>query len=131
MISPRSNMLIMNHESTLAYLLNFVQENAEKEEEAAPAVDQEMSGVEKHSGDAKSSINRQNDKLYTAEGILDPRKKRAEKKRRKARKVSMMDEDYDFKIDYFNKESDPKDTEDTDDIDEGGEVPMSGVEVDV
>lgn len=125
-------MLIMNHENTLAYLLNFVQENAEKEEEAAAAVDQEMSGVEEHSGDAKSSINRQNDKLYTAEGILDPRKRRAEKKRRKAQKASMTDEDYDFKIDYFSKESDAQDTENTDDIDdESGEVPMSGVEVDM
>lgn len=113
-------------------MLDFVQENAEKEEEAAPAVDQEMSGVEELSGDAKSFINRQNDKLYTAEGILDPRKRRADKKRRKAQKASMMDEDYDFKIDYFNKESDAKDMENTGNIDdEGGEVPMSGVEVDI
>lgn len=72
-----------------------------------------MAGVEEHSGDAKSSINRQDDKLYTAEGILDPRKRRAEKKRRKAGKASMMDEDYDFKIDYLNRESDAKDMENT------------------
>lgn len=51
---------------------------------------------------AKPSSN-QNDKLYTAEGILDPRKRRAEKKRRKANKVSItneMDADYNFKVDY-------------------------------
>ncbi|XP_074570083.1 guanine nucleotide-binding protein-like NSN1 [Curcuma longa] len=51
---------------------------------------------------AKPSGN-QNDKLYTAEGILDPRKRRAEKKRQKAKKANItneMDADYDFKVDY-------------------------------
>ena len=46
----------------------------------------------------------QNAKLYTAEGILDPRVRRAEKKKsKKARKVvpADMEADYDFKVDFF------------------------------
>ncbi|PKA57858.1 hypothetical protein AXF42_Ash015236 [Apostasia shenzhenica] len=58
--------------------------------------------------DAKAdSTNKQNDKLYAADGILDPRKRRAEKKRRKAQKINSMndmDADYDFKTDYQMKE---------------------------
>jgi nuclear GTP-binding protein len=41
--------------------------------------------------------------LYTAEGVLDPRKKKEEKKRRKGNKFSVLndlDADYDFKVDY-------------------------------
>lgn len=80
----------------------------------------------------------QNDKLYTAEGILDPRKKRAEKKQRKVQKSSLknqMDADYDFKVDYQMKDR-PFDAIATGDDSDGEEeeakegVPMSGVEVD-
>lgn len=50
---------------------------------------------------AKTEISRQNEKLYSAEGILNTKMKRAEKKRRKkGAKVDAMDGDYDFKVDY-------------------------------
>ncbi|KAI4354019.1 hypothetical protein L6164_002920 [Bauhinia variegata] len=52
---------------------------------------------------AKTSTRRQNEKLYTAEGILNPKLRKAEKKRRKkANKTTAdaMDDDYDFKVDY-------------------------------
>ncbi|KAG9439022.1 hypothetical protein H6P81_019187 [Aristolochia fimbriata] len=89
-----------------------------------------------------ANSSRQNDKLYTADGILDPRKRKAEKKRRKTQKASMMDADYDFKVDFVkkgnidnadenDKENDDNDdnaSEDYDD-DQGGEAPMSGVEI--
>ncbi|XP_068652378.1 guanine nucleotide-binding protein-like NSN1 [Aristolochia californica] len=91
---------------------------------------------EPDTSDAKAISNSsgQNDKLYTAEGILDPRKRKADKKRRKAQKESMMDADYDFKVDYVKK----RNTDDADEVDDdknddhdvaSGEVPMSGVEV--
>lgn len=75
----------------------------------------------------------QNDKLYTAEGILDPRTKRAEKKMRKSLKMAAansMDVDYDFKVDYQMKEAKP-DFDNT--VKEHGElaadyVPMPGDE---
>ncbi|KAG5252157.1 guanine nucleotide-binding protein [Salix suchowensis] len=52
---------------------------------------------------AKTETGRQNEKLYAAEGILNTKLKRAEKKRRKkAAKVDTMDDDYDFKVDYKN-----------------------------
>ncbi|KAK4747187.1 hypothetical protein SAY87_026224 [Trapa incisa] len=74
------------------------------------------------------TFSQQNEKLYTAEGILNPKIKRAEKKRRKKAKSAgeAMDEDYDFKVDYMKKSmgSDSKDDEII------GEVPMSGVEFD-
>ncbi|KAI3411670.1 CP-type G domain-containing protein [Psidium guajava] len=53
-------------------------------------------------GQAPSS--RQNQKLYSAEGILNPKTKKAEKKRRKkepkSTPIDLADGDYDFKIDY-------------------------------
>ncbi|XP_078429318.1 GTP-binding family protein isoform X2 [Wolffia australiana] len=49
-------------------------------------------------------VKGQNDKLYTAEGILDPRVRRAEKKKnKKAQKAADMDADYDFKVDFFGR----------------------------
>ncbi|OWM82883.1 hypothetical protein CDL15_Pgr005283 [Punica granatum] len=76
-----------------------------------------------------TTSSRQNEKLYTAEGILNPKAKKAEKKRRKKAKSSgeAMDEDYDFKVD-FRKKSMGNDSEDDDEI--IGKVPMSGVEFD-
>ncbi|KAJ4850984.1 Guanine nucleotide-binding protein-like nsn1 [Turnera subulata] len=79
---------------------------------------------------AKNATSRQNEKLYSAEGMLNPRMKRAEKKRRKkAAKVDSMDDDYDFKVDYVKKDS-TMDADDDDDDEIIGEVPMSGVEFD-
>ncbi|RWW87923.1 hypothetical protein BHE74_00003220 [Ensete ventricosum] len=84
-----------------------------------------------------NSGSSQNDKLYAAEGILDPRKRRAEKKKRKAYKLNKtneMDADYDFTVDYHMKDL-PPDTADEDesngeDDKTNKEVPMSGVEFD-
>ena len=62
-----------------------------------------MSDLNDREGSKAASASTQNDKLYTAEGILDPRRRKAEKKRRKANKFSVlndMDADYDFKVDY-------------------------------
>ncbi|KAG6717522.1 hypothetical protein I3842_04G104600 [Carya illinoinensis] len=57
----------------------------------------------------KTATGRQNEKLYAVESILNTKMKRAEKKRRKKAEKSIpenaMDDDYDFKVDYVNKES--------------------------
>ncbi|RCV40836.1 hypothetical protein SETIT_9G087300v2 [Setaria italica] len=65
--------------------------------------EESMSDVNDREGSKATSASTQHDKLYTAEGILDPRKRKAEKKRRKVNKFSAlsdMDADYDFKVDY-------------------------------
>lgn len=51
-----------------------------------------------------ATLSRQTQKLYSAEGILNPKMKRTEKKRRKKGKSSgeAMDKDY-FKVDYRKK----------------------------
>ncbi|XP_058100438.1 guanine nucleotide-binding protein-like NSN1 [Magnolia sinica] len=109
------------------------QEANQEEEQPMACDDKDATGIK------SKTIGKQNDKLYMAEGILDPRVRRAEKKRRKARKASMMDADYDFKVDYVRKAVDKDDNEDGDedknDDDDGdgqigGEAPMSGIEVD-
>uniref|UniRef100_A0A5B7ARJ1 CP-type G domain-containing protein n=1 Tax=Davidia involucrata TaxID=16924 RepID=A0A5B7ARJ1_DAVIN len=86
----------------------------------------------------KTSSSRQNEKLYAAEGILNTKLKRAEKKRqKKANKTSAMgdrmEEYYDFKVDY--KRGSAMDVGDesavVDDSNKNRfEVPMSGVEFD-
>lgn len=57
----------------------------------------------------KTATSRQNEKLYAAEGILNTKMKRAEKKRRKkaskSNQADTMDDDYDFKVDYNKKGS--------------------------
>lgn len=82
---------------------------------------------------AKPSSN-QNDKLYTAEGILDPRKRRAEKKRRKANQVSItneMDADYDFKVDYRMADLPSESESASEDDDEANKMAsMTGVDDD-
>ncbi|KAF6176125.1 hypothetical protein GIB67_000219 [Kingdonia uniflora] len=98
----------------------------------------------------KTITSRQNEKLYTAEGILNTKKQKSEKKKiKKASKSSLvntMDSDYDFKVDYASRgsEMDIGDGEaDVDgEADEGKEavsepdaqntteVPMSAVELD-
>ncbi|CAA7410501.1 unnamed protein product [Spirodela intermedia] len=83
--------------------------------------EEEEEGEGTQAGEKKPAVKtgRQNDKLYSAEGILDPRLRRAEKKRtRKARKSTEMDADYDFKVDFFGKQAGPGSEED----DEGGEA---------
>ncbi|KAM0949332.1 putative GTP-binding protein, orthogonal bundle domain superfamily [Dioscorea sansibarensis] len=94
--------------------------------------DESMACDSKDSEETKQNIsNRQNDKLYTAEGILDPRKRRAEKKRRKAQKLNSandMDADYDFKVDY-RKQIDESDNEDSEGDESNNAMPMAGVEL--
>lgn len=83
---------------------------------------------------AKTEISRQNEKLYSAEGILNTKMKRAEKKRRKkTAKVDTMDGDYDFKVDY--KKGSAMNVEDRsgkmdDDSPIPAVVPMSGIQCD-
>jgi nuclear GTP-binding protein len=93
--------------------------------------DESMCDVNDREGSKSTSGNTQHDKLYTAEGILDPRKKRAEKKRRKANRFSVlndMDADYDFKVDYQMKDADVDDEDDSKGGDETKESePMTGV----
>ncbi|SPT16253.1 unnamed protein product [Triticum aestivum] len=95
--------------------------------ESAPVKDESMSDVNDREGSkAAASGGTQHDKLYTAEGILDPRKKKAEKKRRKGNKFSVlndMDADYDFKVDYQMKDASPADDEDGDGGKGEGEEP--------
>ncbi|XP_061353321.1 guanine nucleotide-binding protein-like NSN1 [Gastrolobium bilobum] len=106
-----------------------------------PDVDESM----EHDGDdddddSKNKVNnaasRQNEKLYTADGILNTKLRRAEKKKRKkANKASSdpMDDDYDFKVDYIQKGStmDVEGSKSEDDEEQiNSEVPMSGIQVD-
>jgi nuclear GTP-binding protein len=97
-----------------------------------PVQDESMCDVNDREGSKATSGNTQHDKLYTAEGILDPRKKKAEKKRRKGNKFSVlndMDADYDFKVDYQMKDAGvDDDEEDSKGGDETKESePMTGV----
>lgn len=91
----------------------------------------------------KSAASKQNEKLYTADGIFNPKLRRAEKKKKKkankAGSSEPMDGDYDFKVDYFQKEDtmDAEESKGDDDNDNDGdneqvnsEVPMSGIQVD-
>lgn len=77
------------------------------------------------------SASTQHDKLYTAEGILDPRKRKAEKKPSKGNKFSVlndMDADYDFKVDYQMKDAPANDKDDSNGGDEPKDSdPMTGV----
>lgn len=83
----------------------------------------------------KTAINtsRQNEKLYAAEGMLNTKKMKAEKKMRKKAKsasTDAMEDDYDFKVDYIKKGS-SMDVSDgiggKGDDDIIGKVPMSGI----
>lgn len=107
-------------------------------EQAEQTADGTMRDEEEGNGgkvQSKTTSSRQNELLYAAEGILNPKMKRAEKKRRKKgnklRGDAMDDDDYDFKVDY-NRKASGHDQEDGDIDDDGnhlnGEVPMSGVE---
>lgn len=105
-------------------------ENPTSDQAEEPMAD----AVEGHLDKITVSTSAQNDKLYTAEGILDPRKKRAEKKRRKSQNTSAansMDADYDFTVDYHMEEAEP-DLDGTRVEDDGAAdyVPMPGDEAD-
>ncbi|KAJ9697162.1 hypothetical protein PVL29_009087 [Vitis rotundifolia] len=94
--------------------------------------DDESMGVEEGAAGktkAKTAGSRQNEKLYAAEGILNPKIKRAEKKKRKKanKTTAVEDDDYDFKVDYNKKGSTMEDSEGSD---ADGEAPMAGVEFD-
>ena len=84
---------------------------AADEDEDEDDNDEPVQGEEEDAGKAKgkTATRKQNEKLYTAEGILNPKAKRAEKKKRKKAKKSnpedAMDDDYDFKVDYVKKTS--------------------------
>ncbi|RZC48484.1 hypothetical protein C5167_016910 [Papaver somniferum] len=126
--------------------LNFDQKMLEDDEKPEPSKqgkelagdgDVEMASQEKdmNTTRAKSINSKQNEKLYTAEGMLNPKLKKAEKKKKKkASKLASagsMDEDYDFKVDFAKKDVDMEEDEDDESENElGAEVPMSGVEVD-
>ncbi|XP_027934091.1 guanine nucleotide-binding protein-like NSN1 [Vigna unguiculata] len=70
-----------------------------------------------------SASSRQNEKLYTADGMHNTKMWRAEKKKRKKAKKASMDGDYDFKTDYFQNE-------DSGDEPVNSEVPMSAIQID-
>ncbi|KAK2640787.1 hypothetical protein Ddye_022550 [Dipteronia dyeriana] len=97
--------------------------------------DQPMGCEEDNIGKSKGSTGtrKQNEKLYSAEGILNTKKMKAEMKRRKkAKKLDAMDDDYDFKSDYFKKGSAVDDdggnmSEEGDENPIKAEVPMSGI----
>ncbi|OIV89016.1 hypothetical protein TanjilG_07640 [Lupinus angustifolius] len=68
--------------------------------------DESMEDHDDNKNKESSAANRQNEKLYAADGILNTKTKKAEKKRRKkGNKASSdsVDGDYDFKVDYFQK----------------------------
>ncbi|TVU45869.1 hypothetical protein EJB05_05375, partial [Eragrostis curvula] len=92
----------------------MIEDGKKPSEPVEASREESMSDVNDHEGSKATGGSTQNDKLYTAEGILDPRKRKAENKRRKANKFSVlndMDEDYDFKVDYQMKDA-PADDED-------------------
>ncbi|KAM5563139.1 guanine nucleotide-binding protein-like NSN1 [Rosa sericea] len=99
--------------------------------------DQSMAVEEDDSGKAKektaTKTSRQNEKLYAAEGMLNTKKKKAEKKMRKKAKsasADAMEDDYDFKVDYIKKGSAMDVGDGIGGKDDGqiiGKVPMSGI----
>ncbi|XP_015941911.1 guanine nucleotide-binding protein-like NSN1 [Arachis duranensis] len=101
----------------------------EPENPAGNDVDETMECQEDgNKNKGKSAADRQNEKLYGAEGMLNTKLQRAEKKRRKkANKGTSdaMDDDYDFKVDYFKKGTAMSDGDDDDQI--KIEVPMAGI----
>ncbi|KAK1302899.1 hypothetical protein QJS10_CPB12g00233 [Acorus calamus] len=94
--------------------------------------DEQMASVDGDALEAKGNTSsRQNDKLYTAEGILNPHARRAAKKKRKAlksAKANEMDAEYDIEGDGVKSKDNAGKIESSGD--HGGEAPMSGVELD-
>ncbi|TXG73575.1 hypothetical protein EZV62_002154 [Acer yangbiense] len=123
----------LNFDDTM--LEEDVQEgNARLEDVSNNVNDQPMGCEEDNAGKSKgpTGTRKQNEKLYSAEGILNTKKLKAEMKRRKkAKKVDAMDDDYDFKSDYFKKGSAMDDDGEEDDENPiKAEVPMSGIQFD-
>uniref|UniRef100_A0A0E0JJ00 CP-type G domain-containing protein n=1 Tax=Oryza punctata TaxID=4537 RepID=A0A0E0JJ00_ORYPU len=109
----------------------MLEDGKKQNEPAQENHDESMSDANEHEGAKTTSASTQNDKLYTAEGILDPRKRKAEKKRRKANKFSVltdMDADYDFKVDYQMKDAPAEDGNDGGDEETKEADPMTGVD---
>ncbi|KAA0060546.1 hypothetical protein IC582_014277 [Cucumis melo] len=73
------------------------------------SMEQEEDGNGEGKGKGQDATSRQNEKLYSAEGILNTKMRRAEKKQRKKVNKSsvstdaMEDDDYDFKVDFKKK----------------------------
>ncbi|KAJ8534588.1 hypothetical protein K7X08_016316 [Anisodus acutangulus] len=102
--------------------------------------DEPMDSAEGDAGQTKgkSASSKQNEKLYAEEGMLNTKQRKSEKKRRKKDKPStasdMMNDDYDFKVDYIKKDSTMDDADDEAVATDGSknnrfELP-SGVELD-
>lgn len=109
----------------------LIQDGKKQNEPAQENHDESMSDANEREGAKTASASTQNDKLYTAEGILDPRKRKAEKKKRKANKFSVltdMDADYDFKVDYQMKDAPAEDGNDGGDEEPKEADPMTGVD---
>ncbi|KAI3932799.1 hypothetical protein MKX01_031781 [Papaver californicum] len=122
--------------------LNFDQKMLEDDEkpdlskqgkELAADGDVEMA-IQENTTRGKSINSKQNEKLYTAEGMLNPKLNKAEKKKKSASKLassSSMDEDYDFKVDFAKKAVDMEEDEDDESEDElSGEVSKSKLDLD-
>lgn len=85
----------------------------------------------KNKGNSEAGM--QNEKLYAADGMLNTKMRRAEKKKRKKAKKAVassdpMDGDYDFKVDYFQKGAtmDAEESKSEDDDEQvSSEVPMN------
>ncbi|GAB2242124.1 hypothetical protein Droror1_Dr00018899 [Drosera rotundifolia] len=112
------------------------------QDEVEDAVDEDQSvateetAVEEEKGktNGKSATARQNEKLYEAEGILNSKVKRAEKKRRKkATKLAssaMESDDYDFMVDFRLGSAMIVDDDHGDEDAIKSEAPMAGVKFD-
>ncbi|CAK9321980.1 unnamed protein product [Citrullus colocynthis] len=80
-------------------------DNSEDDE----SMEQEEDNNDEGKGKGQDATSRQNEKLYSAEGILNTKMRRAEKKKRKKASKSsvstdaMEDDDYDFKVDFQKK----------------------------
>ncbi|KAL2993510.1 hypothetical protein AAZX31_10G115900 [Glycine max] len=92
----------------------------------------EEDDVGKNKGNSEAGM--QNEKLYAADGMLNTKMRRAEKKKRKKAKKAgassdPVDGDYDFKVDYFQKGASMDDAEESkseDDYEQvNSEVPMN------
>ncbi|QCE10442.1 guanine nucleotide-binding protein-like NSN1 [Vigna unguiculata] len=83
-----------------------------------------------------SAASRQNEKLYTADGMLNTKLRCGEKKKRKKAKKASASSDpmdgYNFKTDYFQASMDSEDSQGEDDDDEPvkSEVPISAIQID-
>lgn len=99
--------------SSIDYIFTIINDMQEKESLQGDDDDNEAmeSGEEDRTETAsvkeKSATDKQNEKLYAEEGILNTKLRKAEKKKRRKKENQMSttmehdgDEDYDFKVDY-------------------------------